>query len=411
MSSRSPLAACLTLGLACLAAAAPLCAGDAPAAQPETALETLGRWLRQEDPILRALAAFELRRHADVGAVELATRSLGAETDPVVLGCALGSLAGRPRADLVAGGGSILPALLLRLAEHEHPLLRDRAYAALRRIAAEDPGRGIAAWRRWWLERRGALDEEQATLRAAAGAHPPEPPPPAAEGETVSVQGKRPDLYDYVARLRLEGLEVCIVIDSTGSMGPVIGAATSRSAALVARLQWLVPRFRAGLVTYDDGCRLREPLTADGEVLAKAFRKVSANGGGDWEEGVDKGISLALRQEALGWSRRAHRVIVVVGDAPPHEGDVAGLMARIAAAREDVLYDHPVVVHAVSTTAGGVEHFGEIARAGGGFHVTLDDLGRLAEELVALSFGADFQDRVRPWLQEVEHLRRLAPTR
>jgi hypothetical protein len=194
-------------------------------------------------------------------------------------------------------------------------------------------------------------------------------------------------------------------------MGPVIGAATSRSAALVARLKWLVPRFRAGLVTYDDGSRLREPLTTDGEVLAKAFRKVTANGGGDWEEGVDKGIALALRQESLGWSRHAHRVIVVVGDAPPHEGDVPGLVRRIVSARDDVLFDHAVVVHTVSTTPGGVEHFGAIAAAGGGFHVTLNDLGRLAEELLALSFGAEFQDRVRPWLQEVEHLRRLAPKR
>jgi hypothetical protein len=193
-------------------------------------------------------------------------------------------------------------------------------------------------------------------------------------------------------------------------MAPVIGAAVGRARSLVRRLAWLVPGFRAGLVTYDDGARLRVALTHEGRVLERAFRKVGAGGGGDWEEGVDKGIALALRQEVLAWSRKAHRVIVVIGDAPPHAGDVDGLLRRLAAARDDVLYDHPVVVHTVSTEPGGVDHFDAIALAGGGVHVTLRDVARLEEELVALTFGAGYLDRVRPWLAEVSEIRRRMPS-
>ncbi|MHC5011295.1 MAG: vWA domain-containing protein [Planctomycetota bacterium] len=380
-----------------------------PGVVVEPSLKPLEAWLHHADPILRAIAAFELRRQAGEGAVFLALGVLQEERDATVIGCTVGSLRGRPRIDLVAEGGATLPGILLRLVEHPHPLVRDRAWEVLRTLPAEDPGRGVDAWRRWWLASRAALTGEQAELLAARRQSAAGSPAPAA-GEGQTVQGGSPsDLYDHVERLRRDGLELCIVMDHTGSMAPVIGAARGRAASLVRRLAYLIPRFRAGLVTYDDSARLRIALTTDAEALEKAFSKVGAGGGADWEEGVDKGIALALRQEQLAWSQHAHRVIVVIGDAPPHGYDVPGLIRRIATARQDELFTHPVIVHTVSTNSAGVDHFGAIAGAGGGLHVTLGNVGRLEEELVSLSFGAAFQDRVKPWLEEVEHLRRNAP--
>ena len=386
-------------------------AAPGPAADPVApALEPFVPWLRHPDDVLRALAAFELRRHVDEGAVRLATNALAAEQDAVVLGCLLGSLAGRARPDLVREGGAVLPGLLLRLLDHPHPLVRERAWDVLRLIPADPVAGDGTAWRQWWIRSRKDLATEQQAMRRAARAPPPRPATTGEEGRTTPAP-REGELYDHVAELRRDGLEVCIVMDHTGSMAPVIGAASARAAALVSRLAWLVPRFRAGLVTYDDAARLRTELTTDGRVLEKVFRKVSAGGGGDWEEGVDKGIALALQQDRLGWSARAHRVIVVIGDAPPHRGDVDGLLRRIAAAREDVLFEHPVTVHAVSTYSGGVDHFGAIAAAGGGIHVTLGAIATLQEELVALSFGAAWRDRVNPWLKEIERLHRDAPKR
>jgi Mg-chelatase subunit ChlD len=382
---------------------------DTPADLPPR-LQPLALWLEGEDPILRAMAAFELRHEVEPGAIRLATRALKRETDATVLACALGGLVGRPRVDLVAEGGSLLPALLLRHVEHPHELVAERAWEVLERVRGETPPKVADAWRRWWLASRKALDEEQRRLLEARGEASVPSPTPAAPGERTTTTGEEvPDLYDYVAGLRRDGLELCIVLDHTGSMAPVIGAAVGRAASLVKRLAYLVPGFRAGLVSYDDGARVRIALTHDGEALRKAFRKVGAGGGGDWEEGVDKGIALALRQEMLAWSRKAHRVLVVIGDAPPHEGDVAGLLRRLQQARDDILYDHPIVVHTVSTEPGGVDHFPAIALAGGGVHVTLRDTGRLEEELVALTFGAGFLDRVRPWLAEVAEIRRRMP--
>jgi len=376
----------------------------------DSRLAPLERWLEQDDPVLRAMAAFELGRHEEPGAVLLAVRLIQKEQDEIALGCALGSLTRRVRPDLVAEGGPILAGLLVRLVGHDHPVVRDRAWAVLRTLAGNETIEGVRDLRLWWLHAREALGEEQQQMLAArrAGPTPEAGGVPPAPDESVTTPAGVPDLYDYVSELRRDGLEVCIVLDSTGSMGPVIGRARARAAGLVRRLAWLVPRFRAGLVTYDDAARLRIELTTDGEALQKVFQKVVASGGGDWEEGVDKGIALALRQEKLGWSEKASRVIVVIGDAPPHMGDVAPLLRLIARARadEDGLYTRPLVVSTVSTYPGGVDHFGAIAAAGGGLHVTLADTRRLEVELVALSFGQAFRDRVLPWLTEVEELKR-----
>ena len=168
-----------------------------------------------------------------------------------------------------------------------------------------------------------------------------------------------------------------------------------------------MPSFRVGLVTYDDGARLRVPLTQSADELQKGLDMVAAAGGGDYEEGVDKGLYLAQRPEQLGWSRRAHRLAVVVGDAPPHEGDVAPLLKRLVAASEDELFDHPFVVHTVSTDPAGVPHFGSIARAGRGAHVTLVRTDLLAQELVLLTFGARHRALAEAWLEDVERLEKL----
>ena len=87
------------------------------------------------------------------------------------------------------------------------------------------------------------------------------------------------------------------------------------------------------------------------------------------------------------------------------------LFKLLRKARDDVLYDKPVVVHTVSTDSLPVLHFPQIARAGGGQHVTLRQTGRLVEELVLLTFGGADRDRVRGWMDEIDTLRAAEPKR
>ena len=193
-------------------------------------------------------------------------------------------------------------------------------------------------------------------------------------------------------------------------MGGVIAAAKAQCQALVRRLRFLVPQFRAGLVTYDDGARLRVPLTVDAAELQKGLDKVAASGGGDVEEGVDKGIYLALKQEQVGWSRKAHRIIVIVGDAPPARGR---RRSRCSGASRSPPTTKCSTTPSPSTAsppaAEGVRHFGPIAAAGAATTSRSAGTDRLGEELVLLTFGAKFRTLAEAWLEEVDRIRAAEP--
>jgi hypothetical protein len=247
------------------------------------------------------------------------------------------------------------------------------------------------------LTRRAAAAAAARRSAAAAGDEP----------RTASV----PPLARYgdVERIAREGLEVMVCLDETGSMDPVIEAAKSGVARIVSRLRSLAPRFRVGLVTYDDGARLRVPLTADEAALSKAFRRVVAAGGGDEPEGVDKAIALAAAQRVSGWSGKAVRVVLVVGDAPPHEEDVASMMKFVDEARDDPLYDRPLRIDTISTNLEGdggpdglVPWFRAIAARGRGTAVRLGRPDDLALELVASCFGPEWRDAVRDLARDLD---------
>jgi hypothetical protein len=377
-----------------------------PAVPVHESLRPLRPWLDHEDWTVRSIAAHELHGHSATGVVYLATRLLAKEDNPYAAACALGSLRSRPRGDLVMEGGPVLVDALLRFARHPHPTVAAYAQEVLRKIPSVQLGANIELYDGWFKRGRDSLDREQREMLRQLASNA-EAAAKAQGAKTTSQEASKSDdhLYGRLEVMRKHGLELCIVMDHTGSMGPVIGAAKRSAVSLIRRLRAYIPQFRVGLVTYDDAARLRSALTQDPELLRKAFNKVGANGGGDWEEGVDKGIGLALTQGRMAWSQRAYRVIVVVGDAPPHEGDVPRLLRAIKRSREDVLYDREVIVHTVSTSDLPVDHFPQIAIAGGGQHVTLGNAGRLVEELVLLTFGGAERKRIQAWMRIIDALR------
>ena len=273
-------------------------------------------WLSHEDWLCRALAAGELARRSDDGAVRFLTFAAAKEADVRALSVMLRALVGRPRNDLLVEGGVDLGDRLVPLLRHAHPSIRARALAILKALTPVRLGDDPDAYLLWWDKGREglALEAKLATERRRAV---PSSSPARAPGEPHTVVAASMRRYENLDRIHRHGLEVVICLDSTGSMVGVIESAKRNLAALIDRLRTLAPRLRVGLVTYDDEARLRSPLTTDEKALEREFRRVVASGGEDYEEGVDKAVALALRQDRVAWSGKASRVIVVVGDAPP----------------------------------------------------------------------------------------------
>src|SRR5205814_4314033 len=147
----------------------------------------------------------------------------------------------------------------------------------------------------------------------------------------------------YVGSLRKVGLDVAIVVDSTGSMQNVIDDLKRRMDELAATLQRLVPTARVGAVAYRDrdeakgttGPRESEDFVVRWTDLTFNVKKVPAfsnglvaEGGGDWPEAVRAGLETAMRQ--MKWRADAKRVIIIVGGSPPHAEDVPTIRKLVA---------------------------------------------------------------------------------
>ncbi|MBX3189866.1 MAG: VWA domain-containing protein, partial [Labilithrix sp.] len=138
---------------------------------------------------------------------------------------------------------------------------------------------------------------------------------------------------DVLARIPRAGvgeLDLVFLVDETGSMGAYIEEVKARLLEMIDALRNapLCRSLRLGIVSYrdhppeDDTFVSRVvPLTADVASIRKGVQRMEARGGGDTPEAVTDGLFDVAR---LDWREHASRVVVWVGDAPPHGVDPAG---------------------------------------------------------------------------------------
>jgi von Willebrand factor type A domain-containing protein len=140
-------------------------------------------------------------------------------------------------------------------------------------------------------------------------------------------------------------VDLAFVLDTTGSMAEEIEAVKSTIRAVAAKLGSDQTAVRIGLVEYKDRGDAEVthayPFSSDLAAFSRSVARITAGGGGDYPEDMQAGLSAALDQ--LEWrSDATARMLVVIGDAPPHldyqdERDYADA-ARRAAARGIKMY-------------------------------------------------------------------------
>jgi Mg-chelatase subunit ChlD len=176
-----------------------------------------------------------------------------------------------------------------------------------------------------------------AVARRIALAPPLPASPPPASSPPMQAQGKRQsssgslasepytrDMLAYVASKGVGELDLVFLVDETGSMGAYIAEVKRRLLELIDALHAapLCRSLRLGLVSYRDHppedhsfVSRVVPLTDNLKAIRKGVERMEAQGGGDGPESVTDGLYDVVRLE---WRPRAARVVVWVGDAPPH---------------------------------------------------------------------------------------------
>jgi Mg-chelatase subunit ChlD len=196
-----------------------------------------------------------------------------------------------------------------------------------------------------------------------------------------------------IQSLRRHGLDIVIVFDSTGSMGGEILQVKRQIERIATTLMKLVPKTRISLCTYrdyDDEYVVKGiPLSNDIQQMARFLDGVSADGGGDYPEAVDAGIRWALTENEF--QPRARKVILIFGDAPPHQ---PRLPACIAMARDFHGQQGGIVSTVTCRSSSRLPEFIQIAEAGGGEAFTASDERQIMTQLMILVFGSAHRAKV-----------------
>lgn len=152
---------------------------------------------------------------------------------------------------------------------------------------------------------------------AAATIEEPEP----------TVEGGRADLELDQVTVAPESLDLMLVIDTTGSMSDELSYLQSELEDVVKRTRGVGEKqldVRLSVNFYrdsGDAYTVRSnPFTSDIDKATSTLAAQSANGGGDYPEAVQAGLEDAIEDHEWSSSARA-RLLFLVLDAPPHEGD------------------------------------------------------------------------------------------
>ncbi len=153
-------------------------------------------------------------------------------------------------------------------------------------------------------------------------------------------------------------LDVCFVIDTTGSMGDEIARVKETLLSVTEKLRREQNvDLRYGAVLYrdvgDEYLTRRYPFTADLSGFDQALQGIDANGGGDGPESLNQAMSVTVG--GMEWRDNAARVAFVIADAPPHmDYQEAVTYGRASAAA----LHHGIRVHTVA--ASGLDDRGSI---------------------------------------------------
>lgn len=119
-------------------------------------------------------------------------------------------------------------------------------------------------------------------------------------------------------------IEVCFVLDTTGSMGGLIEGAKQKIWSIANEMisAQPTPELKLGLIGYrdrgDEYVVKSFSLTDDIDAIYGHLREFQAGGGGDAPESVNEALDEAIHKMPWSSDSKVLKIIFLVGDAPPH---------------------------------------------------------------------------------------------
>jgi hypothetical protein len=163
----------------------------------------------------------------------------------------------------------------------------------------------------------------------------------AAAGPEKGILKGHEGLARHLEQVSRQGFDVVFVFDTTESMAGVIKEVKEKIKLMMRILAELVPGFRVGVVAYRDyaAAYVTNPLPLTNDLpkvydyiekttVGMGYKTVEEQGREDieWSEAVYSGLNEAIN---LNWRPSAKKVIVLIGDAPPHSKEMEETLAIV----------------------------------------------------------------------------------
>lgn len=119
-------------------------------------------------------------------------------------------------------------------------------------------------------------------------------------------------------------VDVIFVIDVTYSMVDDIDAVQAAAATIVDDIESFANDFRVGIIAFrdhgDDPLFEDYAFSADKDTIIANIHALIASGGGDTPEAVFDALLRAIDSSSIGgWRNGAAKLLILMGDAPPHD--------------------------------------------------------------------------------------------
>jgi len=206
------------------------------------------------------------------------------------------------------------------------------------------------------------------------------------------------------------GLDLCFVVDTTGSMGDDIDNAKENMAEILEHLATKTENYRVALIDYRDypsrsGSSADYPykvqlgFTSDNGLITSAIDGLDLGHGGDDRETVYSALMSAV---GLDWREDAKKAVIILGDAAPLDPEpTTGLTydeVLLALFNADIEIDYEdsdervvdpldsslINVFSIGTSAGAdaSDFFEKISSSTGGSYVSVDDASMVGDAII-----------------------------
>ena len=155
-----------------------------------------------------------------------------------------------------------------------------------------------------------------------------------------------PAASDAPANTAAPRIEVCFVLDTTGSMCGLIEGAKLKIWSIANQMVSArpTPQLKIALLGYrdrgDEYIVRRYDLSEDIDAVYANLQKFQAGGGGDTPESVNQALDEAVSKISWSPDRSVLKIIFLVGDSPPHmdyQDDVKYQVTCTAAIKKDLI--------------------------------------------------------------------------